>query len=77
MKGVIIMPQEINLILFWPLNLSRYPFGSDPANVSAMFSDFAAGGTYQQVYFRNAFSGPVTITQIAFASRSQLTSGHR
>jgi hypothetical protein len=56
-------------------DLTRYPFGKDPGNASAAFPDFAAGGTYQQVYASNAFSGPVTITQIAFASKSQLTSG--
>lgn len=56
-------------------NLSRYPFGSDPGNASSSFPDFVAGGIYQQVYARNAFSGPVTITQIAFASKGQLTSG--
>jgi hypothetical protein len=56
-------------------NWSRYPFGSDPGNVSATFPDFVAGGVYQQVYSKTAFSGPVTITQIAFASKSQNTSG--
>jgi len=39
------------------------------------FPNFQTGGTYQQVYAGSSFSGPVTITQIAFASSSQLTSG--
>jgi hypothetical protein len=56
-------------------DLTRYPFGKDPGSASAAFPDFAAGGTYQQVYSGSAFSGPVTITQIAFSSKSQLTSG--
>ncbi len=56
-------------------DLTRYPFGKDPGNASAAFPDFAAGGVYQQVYAGTAFSGPVTITQIAFASKGQLTSG--
>jgi hypothetical protein len=56
-------------------DLTRYPFGKDPGAASGAFPDFAAGGTYQQVYSGSAFSGPVTITQIAFSSKSQLTSG--
>jgi hypothetical protein len=39
------------------------------------FPNFQTGGIYQQVYAGSSFSGPVTITQIAFASSSQLTSG--
>jgi hypothetical protein len=56
-------------------DVSRYAFGLDPGAASGAFPDFAAGGTYQQVYASNAFSGPVTITQIAFASNARLTSG--
>jgi hypothetical protein len=56
-------------------DLSRYPFGADPGAASSAFPDFAAGGVYQQVYAGSVFSGPVTITQIAFASKSVLTSG--
>jgi Carboxypeptidase regulatory-like domain/Domain of unknown function (DUF4214) len=54
---------------------SRYAFGMDPSNASSSFPDFAAGGIYQQVYGSSAFTGPVTITQIAIASSSQITSG--
>lgn len=54
---------------------SRYPFGMDPAAASPSFPDFVAGGTYQQVYAASAFSGPVTITQIAFASSGAFSSG--
>lgn len=56
-------------------DLSRYPFGKDRGAESGAFPDFAAGGIYQQVYASSAFSGTVTITQIAFASKGQLTSG--
>src|SRR5437762_13652023 len=56
-------------------DLSRYPIGRDPGGASAAFPDFTAGGSYQQVYAGSAFSGPITITQIAFASSSSLTSG--
>jgi hypothetical protein len=56
-------------------DLTRYPFGLDPAAASSAFPDFAAGGTYQEVYAGSAFSGPVIITQIALASKGQLTSG--
>jgi hypothetical protein len=56
-------------------DVSRYAFGLDPAAATSAFPDFAAGGTYQQVYASNAFSGPVTITQIAFAPNARLTSG--
>src|SRR5689334_739695 len=56
-------------------NLTRYPVGKDPGAASAAFPDFAAGGIYQQVYAKGAFPGPVTITQIAFASKSTGTSG--
>lgn len=56
-------------------NVTRYAFGLDPGNASSAFPDFTAGGTYQQVYANNAFAGPVTITQIAFASSAQVTSG--
>src|SRR4051812_17554349 len=56
-------------------DISRYAFGKDPGAASAAFPDFASGGTYQQVYSSTAFSGPVTIAQIAFASASQVTSG--
>ena len=56
-------------------DLTRYPFGKDPGAASSAFPDFATGGTYQQVYAGSAFSGPVTITQLAFASKGQLTSG--
>ncbi len=54
-------------------NNSRYPIGLDPSANGTAFPNFAAGGTYQQVYGKSAFSGPVTITQIAFASH-ELTS---
>jgi len=47
----------------------------DPASATSAFPDFAAGGIYQQVYAASAFSGPITITKIAFASSSNLTSG--
>src|SRR5436190_1725649 len=53
-------------------NNSRYPIGLDPGAGGA-FPNFQTGGTYQQVYAKSAFSGPVTITQIAFASH-ELTS---
>ena len=56
-------------------NGSRYPFGMDPSSASAMFPDFVAGGVYQQVYAASAFSGPITITQIAFASSGTFSSG--
>ena len=56
-------------------DLSRYPIGMDPTSASSAFPDFAAGGIYQQVYAASAFSGPITITKIAFASSSSLTSG--
>lgn len=55
-------------------DVTRYAFGRDPGNVSATFPDFGPGSTYQQVYAGNSFSGPVTITQIAFASSSAVTS---
>lgn len=54
---------------------SRYPFGMDPTSASPTFPDFGAGGVYQQVYGASAFSGPITITQIAFASSGQFSSG--
>jgi hypothetical protein len=54
---------------------SRYPFGMDPSAATPSFPDFVAGGTYQQVYAASAFSGPVTITQIAFASSGAFSSG--
>jgi hypothetical protein len=47
----------------------------DPSSATSAFPDFGAGGTYQEVYASSAFSGPVTITQIAFSSSSTLTSG--
>src|SRR4051812_22398227 len=56
-------------------SFSRYPLGLDPSAVGTSFPNFAAGGVYQQVYAKSAFSGPVTITQIAFASNAQMTSG--
>jgi hypothetical protein len=56
-------------------NGSRYPFGMDPTSASAAFPDFVAGGVYQQVYAASAFSGPITITQIAFASSGTFSSG--
>jgi len=56
-------------------NGSRYPFGMDPSSASSSFPDFVAGGVYQQVYAASAFSGPITITQIAFASSGTFTSG--
>src|ERR1044072_1002412 len=56
-------------------NFSRYPFGSDPGHLRAAVPGFAAGVVYQQVYSESSFSGPVTITQIAFASKAQITSG--
>ncbi len=54
-------------------NNSRYPIGLDPSANGTSFPNFQTGGTYQQVYAKGAFSGPVTITQIAFASH-ELTS---
>ncbi|HXD33819.1 MAG TPA: DUF4214 domain-containing protein [Pyrinomonadaceae bacterium] len=54
---------------------SRYPYGLDPASATSAFPDFAAGGVYQQVYAASSFTGPMTITQLAFASSSQFTSG--
>ena len=54
-------------------NNSRYPIGLDPSANGTSFPNFQAGGTYQQVYAKTAFTGPVTITQIAFASH-ELTS---
>ncbi len=54
-------------------NNSRYPIGLDPSANGTAFPNFQTGGTYQQVYAKTAFSGPVTITQIAFASH-ELTS---
>ncbi len=55
---------------------SRYPFGMDPSSASSSFPDFAGVGVYQQVYAgAGAFSGPITITQIAFASSGAFTSG--
>jgi len=54
-------------------NNSRYPIGLDPSANGTSFPNFQTGGTYQQVYAKSAFSGPVTITQIAFASQ-ELTS---
>src|SRR5436190_8148547 len=56
-------------------DVSRYAFGKDPGNASPSFPDFAAGGTYQQVYDQSAFPGSVTINQISFASSSLVTSG--
>jgi hypothetical protein len=47
----------------------------DPASASSSFPDFVAGGVYQQVYAAGAFSGPITITQIAFASSGAFSSG--
>lgn len=47
-------------------DLSRYPIGLDPASANSAFSDFVAGGIYQQVNAASAFSGPITITKIAF-----------
>lgn len=54
---------------------SRYPIGLEPGVDSSAFPNFSAGGIYQQVYASSAFTGPITITQIAFASKAQLTSG--
>jgi hypothetical protein len=56
-------------------NASRYPFGMDPSSASPAFPDFAANGVYQQVYAASSFSGPITITQIAFASSGAFSSG--
>jgi len=56
-------------------DISRYAFGLDPTGASSAFPDFAAGGTYQQVYAKSGFPGPVTINQIAFASSAQVSSG--
>ena len=56
-------------------DISRYAFGMDPSGATSQFPDFVAGGTYQQVYAKSAFSGPITITQIAFASSAQGSSG--
>jgi hypothetical protein len=55
-------------------NNSRYPIGLDPSANGTAFPNFQTGGVYQQVYAKTAFTGPVTITQIAFASQAQLTS---
>lgn len=52
---------------------SRYPIGLDPASATSAFPDFVAGGVYQQVYAGGSFPGPITITQIAFASNGPLT----
>jgi hypothetical protein len=54
---------------------SKYPFGMDPASASSGAPDFGTGGVYQQVYAASAFSGPITITQIAFASSGAFSSG--
>ncbi len=44
---------------------NRFPFGTDPI----IPPTYAAGATYQQIHARTAFgAGPITITQIAFAS---------
>jgi hypothetical protein len=44
-------------------NNSRYPIGLDPSANGTSFPNFQTGGTYQQVYAKSAFSGPVTITR--------------
>ena len=54
-------------------NDNRYPFGLDPGSNTG--PDFTTGGTYQQVYASSAFPGPITITQIAFASSREFTDG--
>ena len=54
-------------------NDNRYPFGLDPSSNTG--PDFSAGGTYQQVYASSAFPGPITITQVAFASSAEFTDG--
>ena len=56
-------------------SFSRYPIGLEAGVDNTSFPNFQTGGIYQQVYAGSSFSGPVTITQIAFASSSQLTSG--
>jgi len=44
---------------------NRFPFGTDPV----VPPNYAAGATYQQIHSGAAFgAGPITITQIAFAS---------
>jgi hypothetical protein len=48
---------------------NAYPFGNFPAG------QYAAGSQYQQIYSSADFSGPVTITGIAFASASTSTPG--
>ena len=54
---------------------SRYPLGLEAGVDSGAFPNFQTGGIYQQVYAGSSFSGPVTITQIAFASNNQFGSG--
>jgi hypothetical protein len=51
-----------------PDSASRYPIGLEPGVDGTSFPNFAAGGVYQQVYDKSAFAGPITITQLAFAS---------
>ena len=48
---------------------NAYPFGNYPEG------QYAAGSQYQQIYSSADFSGPVTITGIAFASTSTSTPG--
>lgn len=45
-------------------NVNRFPFGVDPV----LSPNYEAGATYQQFYDRVNFDGPITITQLAFAS---------
>ncbi len=44
---------------------NRFPFGLDTTR-----PNYLPGAPYQQLYNRARFPGPVTITQIAFASSS-------
>lgn len=44
--------------------VNRSPFGRD----ELLEPNYQAGATYQQFYDRNRFAGPITITQVAFAS---------
>jgi len=54
-------------------NANKYPFGLGPTSNTGQ--EYTAGGTYQQVYSSSAFPGPITITQIAFASSAEATDG--
>lgn len=47
----------------------RFPFGSDATSTT----NYQAGASYQQIYDASEFSSPITITQIAFATTSNLS----